>query len=129
MTAERLAPRSGRLITALCLESAEKGCVTFGASATAKTFRLIRELMYEIYPRVNATNGKAILEHILAFARSALPDIDPVLFIALMTDQDVLYLAGQPVLDYGHLMQITASELLPILREKEIKWWEPDLDW
>lgn len=117
------------LITALCEESAEKEKVSFAYSDTAKLFNRIKACMYKIYPFLHPSNSKSILKRIFEFAKKKLPDIDPVLTVALMTDADALFLAGKPILHYPDLAQTTVAELLPLLRKREIRWWEPDLEW
>lgn len=121
--------RVNNLITALCWESAAKGEVSFGETKVAQTFLKVKDMMYEIYPVLNASNALSILERIYAFVQRILPGVDPVLVVALMTDHDAVSLASQPVLNYSHFAQVTVAELVPLLREKEIRWWEPDLAW
>lgn len=121
--------RVNNLIAALCWESAARGEVSFGETEVAYTFLKVKDMMYEIYPVLNASNALAILERIYAFVQRILPGVDPVLVVALMTDHDAVSLASQPVLNYSHFAQVTVAELVPLLREKEIRWWEPDLEW
>ena len=121
--------RVNNLVMALMKESAAFGSVSFCQSGTAEIFAKIRELMYGIYPMLNASNSESILGRIYEFVEKVFRDIDPVLVIALMTDSDAIQLASQPVLDYSHLSQVTVVELLPMLREKQVEWWDPDLDW
>lgn len=117
------------LISALVAESGEAGAVSFDTSEEAQKFRKIRELMYEHYPVINASNSLEILERIYGFVAKTFKDLDPVPLIALMTDQDALFLAGQPILDYPKLAETTVMELVPQLRKKPVLWYELDLDW
>lgn len=121
--------RVNRLVTALCVESAGASAVSFSETEDARTFFRIKDLMYELYPRLNASNAFSILERIHGFIQKVLPNINPVPVIALMTDHDAVFLASQPVLDYSHFRQVTVAEYLPLLAEKPIKWWDPDLSW
>lgn len=121
--------RVNNLITALCFESAAKGEVSFGDTEDAASFLSAKTMMYEIYPVLNASNAPMILERIAEFVQKIFPDVDTTLILALMTDHDALYLASQPVLDYSSFQQVTVAEMIPLLREKEIRWWEPDLEW
>jgi dGTP triphosphohydrolase len=117
------------LVMALVRESAEAGTVSFSSSPVAQDFAQIRRLMYRHYPVLNASNSHEILERVYKFVKRTFPEIDPALVIALMTDRDIMFLASQPVLDYSRFAQITVAELIPLLRRKEIRWWEIDLDW
>lgn len=121
--------RVNNLIAALCFESAAKGEVSFGETETAEEFLLAKSLIYEIYPLLNASNANATLSLVYEFVGKMFPGIDQALIVALMTDHDVVYLASQPVRDFSHFQQTTIAELIPLLRGKEIKWWEPDLNW
>ncbi len=121
--------RVNRLITALCVESAAEGQVCFEQSEVAQKFLQIKKLMYGIYPMLNSSNAVSILERIYEFVQKIHPTVDATILLALMTDHDVVYLASQPVLDYSHFQQVTVAELIPFLREREIRWWEPDLEW
>lgn len=121
--------RVNRLITALCMESATQESVSFENSEIAQRFLQAKKLMYEIYPMLNSSNAFPILERIYEFVKKIHPTVDATILLALMTDHDVVYLASQPVLDYSHFQQVTVAELVPFLREREIRWWEPDLEW
>lgn len=125
--------RMNTLMAALCIESAAMKSVSFGrckaGNEIAEQFSEIKKLMYDVYPLLNTSNARAVLGRIYEFIQRVVPTADPALVLALMTDQDVLFLAAQPTLDYSHLRQITVAEILPILREKKISWWETDLDW
>lgn len=121
--------RVNELVTALCFESAAKGKVSFGDTETALSFLRAKDLLYEIYPLLNAFNSHAILGRVYEFVGKIFPGIDQALIISLMTDHDVVFLVSQPVLDFSHFHQVTVAEMIPLLREKEIKWWEPDLGW
>lgn len=121
--------RVNTLEVALVKESARLGSVTFKESLVAHTFLRIKDLMYESYRELNASNATSILGRIYEFIKKVVRDIDPALVLALMTDSDVVYLASQPILDYSHYRQVTVAEIIPALQGKEIRWWEPDLAW
>jgi len=121
--------RMRTLTASLCLESAEVGSISFCHSETAELFDEIKQGMYKVYRRVNATNVEDILSPVLAFIKRMFPDSDPYPILALMTDNDVLYLASQGVLDYARFQHTTVAELAPFLSTKKIVWWEPDLSW
>lgn len=121
--------RVNELIAALCFESAAKGEVSFGETETALNFLHAKDLLYEIYPILNASNANCTLERIYDFVGKIFPGIDQTLVVSLMTDHDVLFLASQPVLDFSHFQQVTVAEIIPLIRKKEIRWWEPDLNW
>jgi len=123
--------RVNKLITALVGESARMGGVAFYGSQMAEAFCRAKNLMYEAYPLLNASNADSILSKIYEFLQKILKGqgVDPALAFALMTDNDVMFLASQPILDYSCFAQVTVAELLPHLANREIKWWDPDLKW
>lgn len=122
--------RVNRMIVDLCKESAEKGGVSFDESDTAQSFWRARKLMFHEYKRANFYDPDVPLERIFKFIKTVAPaSVDPVLVLALMTDRDVVYLAEEPLLNVLHFKQTSVWEIMPILEEKEIKWWDPDLEW
>ncbi|KKT74534.1 MAG: hypothetical protein UW71_C0020G0010 [Parcubacteria group bacterium GW2011_GWB1_44_7] len=122
--------RINRLVVALVGESAVAGCVSFEKSQTASSFFQVKELLYKIYPTLNASNAAHILAKIYDFIGKAVVGVDPAVVLALMTDQDAVFLANEPVLDYSRFAQTTVAEILPpLVVGKEICWWDPDLKW
>lgn len=122
--------RMRRLITDLCLESAENGFVTFTESESAKIFFRAKDLMYKIYDRVNVCNPEQILDKVYTVIEHVWAgEIDPALMLALMTDKDIETVYSAVFPSEIHLRQTTAWEFVETLRGREIKWWEPDLDW
>lgn len=129
--------RTRSLITELCLESASSGKVSFCKSETARKFQHIKELMYRIYPALNIQGANGILNRVLCFLDKFMDCesdkrmfcIDPLLVICLMTDKDVLLLAGSNVTNIQHLQQTSIWELLPHLHNKKIDFTTLDLNW
>ncbi len=122
--------RLQRLITDLCLESAERGYVVFEESESAKIFFQAKDILYGHYDRVNVCEPERILDPIYALIEHAYPgEVDPALMFALMTDRDVENLAQETFPSEMHLRATTAGEFIEVLRGKRIKWWELDLEW
>lgn len=120
--------REAAIVNAICRESAEKGAVSFSDCDEAVCFGKLRELMYELYPRVTAQDPRHILEHIFGFLEcSALAD--PVVMFSLMTDDDIIYLSNQPMLNSSHIRNTAVGELLEFLQNAKIDCYNPDLDW
>lgn len=116
-------------IASLIEESAEAGRVVFERSGRAIMFNRLRELMYEVYPRITRQNPRHIMEPVLEFLKYR-EQGDPFLLLALMTDRDVVYLANQEMLDETHLRMIAISEMLPYLADiGPIDLCDPGLDW
>lgn len=118
--------RVATAVSALIVESVEKGRVDFSESEFGKDFSKIRELMYEAYPRVTAQDPKRVMAHIFDFV-AGLKMGDPLLILALMTDTDIEYLDRQSMLNVSHIRQTSAGELLDNLPEKDCC--DPDLNW
>jgi hypothetical protein len=75
-------------------------------------------------------DSKSIITRIYEFLRSVVgAKIHPVIAYALLTDQEVITLAYKHVLDVHCLLGTGMWEILPTIHEKEIKWWDLDLDW
>ncbi len=117
------------LTTALCIESAEVGAVSFSKSDTAQKFREIMEIMDPIYKILNASNTDDVLMRIFEFLSYHPSHVDPGLLLALMTDTDVLNLADCPVLDFSALQRTTVNEIIPSLENRIINYCDADLNW
>jgi dGTPase len=121
--------RTTSVIAALVVESAEFGRVSFEHSEMAKDFARLRALMYEVYQRVVQQDPRETLEPVLEFLRQ-LKIGDPFLLLALMTDQDVLHMAAQPMKNLAHLQQTAVAEIIPHLEKiGKVNLCDPDLDW
>jgi len=118
-----------RTITGLVTESSESYKVRFEDSELAASFRKIRTLMYEIYPKITQQKPHSKMEPVLEFL-TGLGIGDPFLLLALMTDQDVVWLADIAMPDFGHLKQTGISELFPYLEAiGKVDMCDPCLDW
>lgn len=130
-------------VVALCIESAEKGRVSFECSETAqRLFKLKNYLYREVYylkagsaedhPRAKRLNYIGRITTILYDRFSRLePDCNPIILITLLddlsayrlpetaSDDDFLtMMAGMPIADY-----------IPTLRGKQFNLTDPELDW
>ena len=118
-------------ITGLCRESAEKGYVSFEGSEAAKIFSELKKNMYEIYELANLLNGIEILKRVYGFLSGAkiIKDVDPAIVLALMTDTDVLWLDGKQQVGLKDFQECSVAELIGSLRDKDIDFLDPDLNW
>jgi len=121
--------RTTTAIAGLVIESAELGCVSFEVSELGRQFKRLRDLMYEVYPRVTQQNVESIMGPVLDFL--TMIDIgDPFLLLALMTDKDVATLAGTSMKDMQAFNQTAVSEIAPYLQKiGTIDLCDPDLNW
>lgn len=121
--------RTSTAMAALIVESKECGKVSFEHSNYAKKFKRLRELMYEVYPRITQQNPQSVMEPVLEFL-AHLGIGDPFLLLALMTDRDVIHLASQPMKDMSHLHQTAIGEIIPHLADiGSIDLCDPCLNW
>lgn len=118
-------------IKGLCHESAEKGYVSFEESEAAKIFSELKRNMYEIYELANLLNGIEILKRVYGFLSGAkiIKGVDPAIVLALMTDADVLWLNGKQQIGLKDFQECSVAELIGPLRDKDIDFLDPDLNW
>ena len=116
-----------RCFLALCRESIKAGKIAFAACEEAMRFVELKRAMYEVYEHITAQNVSSILGPIWDFLESVRQG-DPWLLLALMTDDDVVSLRRETLLDVGHLRRTSVGEMLEWL-PKDIDWTKPDLGW
>lgn len=123
--------RTATYIESLCRESAQKGYVSFQKSKKAKTFFELKNLMYKVYNLVNLQNSNEILERVYGFLSKTelIEGIDPVLVLALMTDDDVLSLCGKICINTRDFSDCSVAEIVGHLKGKSINFLDPDLNW
>ncbi len=121
--------RTSTVMAGLIIESAELGRVSFEQSELAIRFKKLRDLMYEVYPRVTQQNVGNILGPVYEFLEML--DVgDPFLLLALMTDKDALLLAEAKMPNIHTFRQTALSEIMPYLTEiGQIDLCDPGLDW
>lgn len=56
-------------------------------------------------------------------------DADPAIVLALMTDDDVLYLYGKKCINARDFYDCSVAEIIEHLNGKNIDFSNPDLDW
>lgn len=117
--------RVQKCITALCLESAEQGRVSFERSETAINFRRVKQLMYDVYQLFNFSELE-LLERAYEVIKEN-TRVDSAIVFALMSDHDILSIGRSP--SYDGLAMLSISEILPYLEEKAIDFTNPDLNW
>ena len=121
-----------RRTTAICamvVESVESGRVCFDQSDWAKKFRRLRELMYEVYPKVTQQNVMATMEPTLEFLQ-LLGLGDPFLLLALLTDREVETIAAATMKDANLFRHLGISEITPYLENiGAVDLCDSDLNW
>jgi len=118
-------------IRGLCLESKEHEEVTFSDCEEAQVFSQMKKLMYEVYDQVNYKSANQDLENAYRYIRSHPYQqiVNPLVILALMTDEDVLYLNSKEHLTNEDMDRCSVAEIIPFLKNKEINISDPDLDW
>ena len=118
-------------IECLCRESAEKGYVSFETSEAAKNFAELKKNMYKVYEWANVLNGPEILGRIYTFLSGAkiLEGVNPAICLALMTDTDILWLNKQECITLQDFQRCSVAELIKSLKDRDIDFLNPDLDW
>jgi dGTPase len=118
-------------VEGLCRESAEKGEVSFKTSEPAKIFAELKYNMDKIYRLVNLQNSDEILGRVYSFLSKTelIEGIDPAIVLALMTDDDVLYLHGKKYINTRDFYDCSVAEIIGHLKGKDIDITNPDLDW
>lgn len=117
--------------SALVVESAAIGKVSFEHSEHAKQFKRLRDLMYEVYVRVTQQDVNMFMEPTLEFL-AQLKLADPFMLLAIMTDTDTLKVAQSPkdMRDMNLFNQTALCEIKPYLEEiGTVDLCDPDLDW
>lgn len=123
-------------VAALIEESAQKGFVSFSEGEIFEMFEAFRQFMHRnVYEKIcedlQITTIKKVYDFL--YDDPHFKGVDPVLLLSLFTDAeinklgDILY-EGRP-LRYEDFYGMSILEIMPYLVEKEIRYWDPDLDW
>jgi len=116
-------------MAALIIESAEHRKVSFEHSHTAKRFKMLRDLMMQVYVRVTEQRLEPVIEPILQFLEDC-GIADPYLLFALMTDKDIEYLSNQKSKNFDHLKNTALKERLGlVMKLSSIDLTDPNLSW
>lgn len=120
-------------MTALCLESADKGKVSFVESEAAQKFAELKKKMYEVYPRIYPHENYATLKEFYDALAEAVPNANTTVLFALMEDNDILRLLpkaaiGQ-VLRREDLKGTAVDDALPYISKHKFDLRDPGLDW
>ena len=118
-------------IAGLCRESAEKGYVSFKTSEPAQIFAELKHNMDKVYSLVNLQNSAEILGRVYSFLSKTtlIGDVNPAIVLALMTDDDVLYLYRKDCINVRDFYDCSVAEIIEHLNGKNIDFSNPDLDW
>ena len=123
--------RTSTAIADLVIESAAVGEVSFGHSELGRKLMRMRQILInDVYPHVTQQDVSGIMEPVLKFL-TMLDLADPFLLLALLTDDDVLYLASEKKMkDMQAFNRTSLAEIVPYLRDiGKIDLCDPDLDW
>ena len=123
--------RTACLVLALCRESIFAGRVLFAKCPEAQIFQQVKIQMYLLYQRVNSQGVDEVLARVYDFAKKKIVGVNPALLIALMKDEDVLFLSGKTIFDRSDFNQTSVAEQLPHIRKlgPDLDLTDPDLEW
>jgi len=123
--------RANRLVLALCQESIDASDICFGKCFEAQVFEEVKKQMYKLYGQVNSSGAEEALERVYNFVQKKVVGVNPALILALMNDQDVLYLSSKIIFDRISFNQTSVAEQLPHIRKLDpgLSLTDPDLDW
>lgn len=125
--------RNFTCIASLCLESAEKGEVSWNDSEAAQRFAQLKKLMYGAYAAVGDQNSQAVLRLIYEMLGQVAPDVHPAIAFALMNDEDILWLADKLIhgwrLTQDDISFLSIQDVIPHLQGRKLDFTDPDLDW
>ncbi len=123
--------RTSKCFKALCLESKEAGRVVFEKCEAAERLNRVRELMYGgIYNIANRRAETApLIEKVYHMIQEAAPHLDPVFFVALLGDSELLGLAAKESLSQEDLVGLSTTEILTNLGGRQFDLTNPDLNW
>jgi len=121
-------------IANLCVESAEKGHVSFDECEAAVRFEALKGMMYrDIYLAIDRRSLHLKMEIVYEMLEKALVDVDPALVFAMLDDIELELLAGMydrhESITERTLNRISVGEVLKHLRGKMIDLTDPDLNW
>ncbi len=116
----------------LCLESAEKGHVSFESSEASQRFIALKDMMYEVYGSIRWDRLEHMLTGVYKFLGDVTTGIDPVMAFALLTEEDVEFLNKNMARvnpDMEGCLRSTA--LGDVMRNfpANLDFTNPDLDW
>jgi len=125
--------RQYNCLAQLCLESAERGEVSFTTSEAAQRFAVALKAMYQAYRAINWSGVGSVIDSVYGVLERNLPDVDPALVYALLTEQDIEAIHAQALRSHlgmgDFLRAFSVVEIMPYLRGKDIDFANPDLDW
>ena len=128
---EKQRDRVRKCVEALCLESAEKGHVSFAESEAAERFAELKKLMYKVYPlaNYNPPHGEGDLVRVYDFLGKTIEGVDPAIIFALLCDSEVISLIDKKVLRAEDIDDLTVAEIIPHIQGRGIDFTDPDLNW
>lgn len=124
--------RTYRCLTQLCLESRECGWVSFRECESAKRFAEARVLMYRAYATIKWERLEKMMDGVYELLAELVPDADPAVMFALLTEQDVEFLYRNMTRINANMDECLRSTALgDILSSlpKKLDFTDPDLDW
>jgi dGTPase len=125
--------RTFTCVAGLCLESAERGEISFRHSETAARFDRLKKRMYEVYHRTNRQETEDAARRVIEHLAETGPGVDPAVIFALLVDDDVRLLSK--ILDSCGMLQpadlacLSVSDVLPHICGHTIDFADPDMGW
>ncbi|MFH1972621.1 MAG: HD domain-containing protein [archaeon] len=128
--------RENAVIRALVSESLDRGYVSFSEGEVFEMFTEIKAFMYtNVYKTINTEIHEKILWEICKFfnEHEYFGSVDPVLLTSLLTDKEAfdfakIMLGGRrPTIE--EIRHFGIFEVLKYVKNKDIDWADPDLDW
>lgn len=121
-------------IAYMCVESAEKGFVSFDECEAAVRFEELKAMMYrDVYLKIDRRMLLMKMEMVYDALKRCLVDVDPALVFAMLDDVEHEALAGMAdrheLITEQTLRRFSVGEVIKHLRGREIDLTDPDLGW
>ena len=123
-------------IANLCIESAQKGYISFDDCEAAVRFEDLKRMMYEdVYTKIDRRIVNMKMEVVYDALVKALGTrgVEPALVFALMDDRELEWLFNKSsrheIIDEDTLQMISVGEIIPHIRGKVIDVTDPDMGW
>ncbi|MFC1638788.1 hypothetical protein ACFL26_00775 [Patescibacteria group bacterium] len=125
--------RVRKCIEALCVESADKGYVSFAESETAVKFLALKKLMYTVYETIDRERLNLVFKRVYHQIEKHIKDVDPWVVFALMNDDEMEWINDKirfhEVITEQTFLALSLGDIIPHIRGKKIDVTDPDLDW
>jgi hypothetical protein len=118
----------------LCIESAEKGYISFDECEAAVRFEELKAMMYsDVYKAIDHRTLWLKMSIVYDSLEKALPDVDPVLAFGMLDDVELEHIfqmhERHEIINEKALGRFSIGEVIKHLKGKEIDLTDPDLGW